>query len=91
MPAFRGHLAFLGRHHWLEGAACQQARTGHPQVRQGKQGMQLLRVLSQASVANFDVAKLTLDDSEWVFHLGPDSGLHLLKLLLHGRYRVLKV
>ena len=53
--------------------------------------MQLLRVLSQTSVANFDVSKLTLDDSEWVFDLGPDFGLHLLKLLFHGRYRVLKV
>ena len=65
-------------------AVFQQTATGHPQVRQGKQGMQLLRVLSQASVANFDVAKLTLDDSEWVFDLGPDLGLHLLKLLLQG-------
>lgn len=46
--------------------------------------MQLLRVLSQASVANCDVAKLTLDDSEWVLDLGPDFGLHLLKLLLQG-------
>lgn len=53
--------------------------------------MQLLCVLSQASVANFDVAKLTLDDSEWVFDLGPDLGLHLLKLLLQGRYRVLMI
>ena len=49
----------------------------------------MLGVLSQASVANFDVTKLVFDDSEWVLDFGPDFGFHLLELLLHGRYRLL--
>ena len=51
----------------------------------------MLGVLSQPSLANFDVAKLALDDSEWVLDLGLDFGLRLLELLLHGRYRLLKI
>ncbi len=89
MPAFRGHLAFLGRHHWLGWAAHQQTGTDHPQVRQGKQGVQLLGVFAQASVANFDVAKRAFDHSEWMFDLGPNLGLDLLELFLQGGYRLL--
>ncbi len=51
----------------------------------------MLGVLSQASVANFDVTKLVFDDSEWVLDFGPDFGFHLLELLLHGRYRLLRI
>ena len=81
----------LGCRHRLGFDVCQQVATGHPQVRQSKQGVQLLGVLSQSSVANFDVVKLALDDSEWVLDLGPDLGLHLLQLLLHGRYWLLRI
>ena len=50
--------------------------------------MQLLSVLAQASVANFDMTKLPLDDPEWVLDLGPYLGFDLLKLLLQGGDRL---
>ena len=46
--------------------------------------MQLLSVLAQASVANFDMTKLPFDDPEWVLDLGRYLGFDLLKLLLQG-------
>lgn len=89
MPTFRGHIAFSGSHHRLGWAIHQQAPTGHPEVRQSKQSVQLLGVFSQASVANFYMAKLAFDHSKWVFDLGPNLGFDLLKLLLQGGYRLL--
>ena len=88
MPAFRGHLAFSGYSSWSEWTACEQVGTGHPQVRQGKQGVQLLGVLAQAFVSNFDVTELLLDHSKWVFDLGPNTGFNLFESLLQSRDRV---
>ncbi len=51
--------------------------------------MQLLRVLSQASVTKLDVAKLPFDHSEWVFNLCPNLGFDLLEMLLQGCYRLM--
>lgn len=36
----------------------------HPQIAQGKQRLQLLRVLHQATVAHLHVAELALDDAD---------------------------
>lgn len=63
MPAFSRHLVFLGWHHWLGWAAHQQAGTSNPQVGQGKQGVQLLGVLAQASVA-VDLSMAAVDLKE---------------------------
>ncbi len=53
----------------------------HPQVAQGEQCYQLRRVLGQTLVANLGEAKLALDDSEWVFDFGSDTGLELFGLV----------
>ena len=55
--------------------------SGHPQVAQGKQCYQLRRVLGQPFVAYLGETKLALDNSEGMFHLGPDAGLELFGLV----------
>ena len=55
--------------------------SGHPQVAQGKQCYQLLRALGQPFVAYLGETKLALDNSEGMFHLGPDVGLELFCLV----------
>lgn len=62
MPAKRRHLVFLGWHHWLGWATHQQAGTSNPQVGQGKQGVQLLGVLAQASVSDLSMAAVDLKE-----------------------------
>ena len=91
MPAFRGHLAFSGSSSRHCRATHQQSGTGHPQVRQSKQGVQLLGVLAQASVTNFDMTKLAFDDPEWMLDFGPNAGLDLLKLLLQSVNWLLRI
>jgi hypothetical protein len=56
----------------------------HPQKTQYKPRHQVCCVLSQPSLLKFDVAKLTFDDTERVFHLGTDARLGLLQLVLDG-------
>lgn len=63
MPTFRWHLVFLDRNHRRGLAVHQQADTGHPQIRQGKYGVQMLGVLTPLA-ANFDVTKLAFDHSK---------------------------
>jgi len=58
----------------------QKPASGHPDIGQRKQGDELRRVFLQPAIANLDVAELTLDDSEWMLHLGPHAGLELFGL-----------
>ena len=59
----------------------QQPAPRHPQIGERKQRVQLRRVLGQAPVTHFHVSELPLDDTERVFHLGPDSGFDVFKLV----------
>ena len=61
----------------------------HPQVREHKQGEELRRVLGQASVANFGVTKLALDNPKRVLNLGTDAGFELFDLVQYGTHRAL--
>ena len=56
-----------------------QFMSAHIEVRQGKHGFELVIVFGHASIAGLGKAKLPLDDSEGVFHFGPDAGLGLLQ------------
>lgn len=74
-PAY-GHLPLLQAHSSLR--SCKHWPSGHPRIAQGKQRNQLRRVLSEPFVAHLGKAKLALDNSKRVFHLGPHTGLDLL-------------
>lgn len=56
----------------------------HPKIIQGKQRDQLSGVLGQPFVAYLGKAKLALNDSERMLHLGPHPGLELLDLVQQG-------
>ena len=77
-PPFSEFWRSLGR---LQTHSClqplQQPAPRHPQVAQGKQCVQLRRVLGQSPVAHLHMSELTSDDPERVFHLSPDAGLDM--------------
>ena len=56
----------------------------HPQVREHEQGEELRRVPLQSMVAHLGITKLTLDDSEWVFYFGADTGFELFDFVQCG-------
>lgn len=64
----------------------QQPAPRRPQIAQGKQLVQLLRVLSQPPVTHFHVSDLPLDDSERMFHFGSEAGLDVFKLVEHSAH-----
>ena len=61
-----------------------QLSARHPQIAQCKQRHEVRRVLGQSFVAHLDEAKLALDDSKRVLHLGPNTGLELFCFVQQG-------
>ena len=59
----------------------QQFSAHHPQVGQGKQGVQLRGVLGQPPGAHLEMSELTLDDPKRVLYLGPDARLDGFQLI----------
>src|SRR5215469_4761355 len=48
----------------------QNSAANHPQITQGEQRMQLLRVLHQPAISDLEMAELALDDAKRMFDLG---------------------
>jgi hypothetical protein len=60
-----------------------QSSARHPQISQSEQRHDLGGVLHQATIPGLCVAKLALEDSEWVFDFGTDAGLQAFDLIVY--------